>query len=126
MDRLLIEELQVQARIGVTPKERSRPQRILVDLELELDLRRAGREDRVEWAVDYGEVARQVRGFLRQRTFHLAEAAAEGVAQLLLDRFQLRGVRARVFKFTVPGASRVGVEVVRKRSARRPGRSRTT
>ncbi len=124
-DRILIEGLRASARIGVTEAERRRRQRVEIDLELALDLRRAGRQDRVEATLDYTAAARLARALVEDRPHRLVEAAAEAIAQALLRRFRPRQVRVRIRKFSVPGSRNVGVEVIRPAAARRTRRRRS-
>ncbi len=113
MDKVLIEGLRCLARVGVGAAERRRRQRILVDVELGLDLKRAGRADRVEATIDYAAVCRQVQETAGKRPYRLVEALAESLARRILERFKPRTVRLRIRKFSVPGAASVGVELTR-------------
>lgn len=113
LDWILIEELECRAHVGVPDEERKRRQKLLVDLELGLDLRKAGKNDRVEDTVDYASAARAVRRFIEDGSFQLVEAVAEGAAALLLERFPIKEARVRVRKFSVPGTRSVGVSVSR-------------
>ena len=125
MDWIVIEELECRAHVGVLEDERRTRQKILIDLELGLGLRRAGDRDRVEETVDYAAAAQAVRRFAEAGTFHLAEAVAEGAAALVLERFPLvQEARVRVRKFTVPGARSVGVALTRGSSRKRSGSPR--
>ncbi|MBI1953460.1 MAG: dihydroneopterin aldolase [Candidatus Omnitrophica bacterium] len=126
MDKVLIEGLRCLAHVGVGEAERRKRQKILVDLEMELDLKRAGRSDEVKATVDYLAAANETRGIIRRRSFKLAEALAEAVAQGLLKRFQPRQVRVRVRKFSVPGAASVGVVIHRRGLTPPVDKSRTT
>jgi len=96
-----------------------------LDLDLTVDLRKAGRSDRVRDTVDYMAAAREVKELVEGRPFRLAEAVAERAAQHLLARFPVRRVCVRVRKFSVPGCAGVGVAVTRARILTR-GRPRTT
>lgn len=125
MDRILIEGLRASAHIGVTAAERRRRQRVEMDLELALDLRRAGRQDRVEATVDYAAAARLARALLEGRPYRLVEAAAEAIVDALLRRFRPRQVRVRIRKFSVPGSRSVGVEIIRPSAARRTRRRKS-
>jgi dihydroneopterin aldolase len=80
----------------VEDEERSRPQPFLYDLWLEVPEAATG--DRIEDTVDYREVVRCVHEVSDGRQFHLLEAMAAAVAEALLERFPLEGVRARVRK----------------------------
>jgi 7,8-dihydroneopterin aldolase/epimerase/oxygenase len=81
---------------GAREDERRDGQRFLYDIELEVG--EAGSSDRIEDAVDYREVAACVREVSESRAFHLLEALAAAVADALLDRFPVAGVRVRVRK----------------------------
>ena len=113
MDRILIKGLVCRATVGVPEWERRKRQKILIDLELGLDLKKAGRSDRVEQSVDYAAVAREVKKLAESRPFMLVEAMAESAAGLLLKRFRVRTATVRVRKFSVPGTASVGVEIQR-------------
>lgn len=113
MDTISIQGFEVQARVGVPDEERAHPQRILIDLALGLDLKEAGRRDRVEATVDYAKVAEEVKRLVESRSFHLVEAIAESVAELILNRFKVAEVCVKVRKFSVPATKSVGVQLVR-------------
>ena len=115
MDKVLIEGLVCQAHVGVPVEERDQPQRILIDLELGLDLSKAGRNDRVQETVDYAAVAREVKKLAEERSFVLVEAIAESAAAMVLSRFPVEQVKVRIRKFSVPGSSSVGVEITRSK-----------
>lgn len=115
MDRVYIEGLRCRTKVGVPDWERKRRQPIELDLELGLDLRPAGRHDRVEKTIDYAAVAQKVKGLLGKRSYRIVEAMAEDVAQLLLAEFRPIDVRVKIRKFSVPGAKSVGVEITRRR-----------
>lgn len=101
VDRVLVPGLRLEARVGVGDDERASPQEILVDVELRLDLARAGAADELAATVDYEEVCRIVDAVARARPFHLIEAIAEETAAALLARFDIAEVRVQVRK---PGA----------------------
>ena len=119
MDKILIKGLACRARVGVPEWERRKRQKILIDLELHLDLRKAGRSDRVEHTVDYAAVAREVKKLVEGRPFVLAEAIAESAAGLVMKRFRIKEVTLRVRKFSVPGTCSVGVVVTRGKPRKR-------
>jgi dihydroneopterin aldolase len=87
--------------VGITDEERAVPQALSVDVELGLDLSRAGRRDDLAETVDYVAVCEVVATVVKTRAFHLIEAIAEGMAAAVLDRFPVAEVRVRVRK---PGA----------------------
>lgn len=111
-------ELPLRARVGVTEAERAALQTILVDVELVLDLAPAAREDDLARTVDYGAVCELLDDVARSRPFRLIESVAERMAEALLERFSVEGVRVRVAKpgaLVEWGAPRAAVEVRRRR-----------
>ena len=88
--------LEVFGYHGANEDERRDGQRFLYDLELEVG--EAGSSDRIEDAVDYRDVAACVREVSESRAFNLLEALATAVADALLARFPVAGVRVRVRK----------------------------
>jgi FolB domain-containing protein len=115
-DRIDIVGLAVPAVIGVFDWERRRRQRVLLDLTLFLDVRRAARSDRIEDALDYKRVSKRVQAFVRGSRFRLLEALAQAVADLLLSEFRPRRVTVRVEKpGALRGARTVAVTMTRRR-----------
>jgi dihydroneopterin aldolase len=109
--------LRLFGRHGVYPEERERGQTFLFDVELDVGDR--GASDRIEDAVDYGEVARCVREISDGRAYDLLEALAGAVADELVARFSPARVRVRVRKPEVrPGGLEVEHAAV---TVERPG-----
>ena len=119
LDSIRIKGLRCRAHVGVPLQERRRLQEVRIDLELGLDLKAAGRADRVEKTLDYAAVAQEVKGIVRVRSFRLVEAMAEAIAGRVLEKFRPAFVRVRIRKFSVPGADSVGVQITRGRSRRK-------
>ena len=115
MDKVIIEALECKARVGVPDAERAKPQKIVIDLELFLDLKEAGRSDSMMKTIDYAAVAERTKTICASKEFFLVEALAEAVADAVLWEFRPKELRLRARKFSVPGAASVGVEITRKR-----------
>jgi len=103
VDRIVVPEIRLQARVGVGEEERATAQEILVDVELFLDLAPAGRSDDLAATVDYERVCELVDEVARSRPFRLIEAIAEAVMAAVLERFEVDEALVRVRK---PGALR--------------------
>lgn len=116
MDSITLSGVACRVRIGVPDRERKTPQKILIDIALRLDLRKAGRTDDVKDTVDYAALERGVRALAETGEVHLLEHLAEAVAGLMLqsDR-RIRSARVTVHKKpkTMPKAADVAVEVYR-------------
>lgn len=88
---------------GLFPEERKLGQRFLVDLELFLDLRKAGQSDRMEDSIHYGKVYEQVKAVVEGQPKNLIEAVAETIAEQLFANFQLlEACRVTVMKPNPP------------------------
>ncbi len=118
-DKIQIDGLEVFANHGVYAEERTLGQKFVVSLTLYTSLREAGRTDDLRASVDYGKVCHDVDDYLRDHTFKLIEAAAEGVAARLLSRYDaLLGVRVHIEKPWAPiglPLRTVAVEIERTR-----------
>ncbi len=116
MDKIAVQGIQFFARHGVTPAEREVGQRFVVDVELRLDLTRAGASDRLEDTVNYVAVHDLVQAIGRGAPVSLLEALAERIARAALQRFGPAEVTVRVRKPAPPIdgiMDWVGVEVTR-------------
>jgi dihydroneopterin aldolase len=115
MDRIIISDLEVEARVGVTEAERAQPQRLLITVELERDLRQAGRTDDLLATADYAAAARLVREIAMAKPRNLLEAFAEELAQAILSRKLANTVTVEVKKFSLPKTRFVAVRLTRSR-----------
>jgi FolB domain-containing protein len=123
VDRITIQDLAVSWRLGVTDKEQSRPQKILLTIGLELDTASAGKKDDLALTIDYHAVAERVRQWGRERRWKLIESVAEELAKLVLAEFKPAAVEVEVKKFILPDAAHVSVKI--KRERRRGGSVRS-
>ncbi len=114
-DRILIQELQVHSRIGVTPAERRRPQRLRITVEMAHPLKKAGTTDELRRTIDYDSVARAMRALAAKKERRLIESLAEEAARLVLSRFGAGSVSVTVKKFVLPDAQCVAVTIERRR-----------
>lgn len=118
VDKIILPEIPLRARVGVSDQERASEQEIILDLELGLDLGPAGSSDDLRRTVDYEAVCDAVAAVTRSREFRLIEAIAEGCALALLSGFPVTDVRVRVRKPSAlrsRGVPYAAVEVVRRR-----------
>ena len=118
MDRIRLRGLEVQALVGVYPRERDAPQRLRFDIDLHVDFAAAAASDSVADTVDYAAVAEAVRDFVAAQQVQLLESIAESVCAMLLSRFTVREVRLRIDKPDAAralGCAAVGVCIVRQR-----------
>jgi dihydroneopterin aldolase len=124
-DRIVIEGMQFYGYHGVPDAEQAVGHRYEVDVELECDLRAAGRSDDVADTIDYGAVARRVMEIGQSRKYRLVERLAEVIAEELLGADpRIEAVRLRVRKLLPPIEAVVesaGVEIRRTRASSSDG-----
>ena len=101
VDTIYIEELAVDAVIGVYAWEREVRQTLYLSLTMAADVAAAARGDDIARALDYSAVAARVTDFVSGSQFQLIETLAEQVAGLLREEFSVSWLRLRVSK---PGA----------------------
>ena len=119
-DKIRLQGMQFYAYHGGNPEERSLGQPFVVDLEVELDLRRAGQSDDLDDTVSYTHLYRVVREVMESQPRHLLEAVAEEIARrVLAEHPPVQQVEVRVTKVRPPikGAVVAGatIEIERRR-----------
>ncbi len=114
-DKVIIQDLEVQSRIGITAEERSKPQRLSITLEILHPLLDAGRSDNLRKTNDYDAVARRVRTLAGQRERNLIETLAEELAAMVLKEFRANTVLVRVKKYVLADAQFTAVEIERQK-----------
>jgi dihydroneopterin aldolase len=118
VERLLLEGLEVSARIGVPEEERAAPQPLWIDVELDADLSLAGGGDDPAETVDYQAVYNLVIALAAEKPRRLIEALAREAAERLLVAFpDVKAATVRVWKrpATMPQARRVAAEFRREK-----------
>ena len=114
MDRIFIEDLNVQTVIGIYDWEREIKQLVSLDLEMEFDITRAAETDSIEDTLDYKAVSKRLIRFIEDSEFQLVEALAERCAAIVLDEFPVNWLRLKLGKpGAVRGSSAVGVIIER-------------
>ena len=116
MDTVFIEQLQVDALIGIYDWERRIRQPLWFDIEMAFDNRVPAASDAIQDTLDYKAVSKRVVAYVQSSGFGLVETLAERVAELILSEFPVRRVQLKLSKpGAVRGARAVGVRIVRER-----------
>ncbi len=98
VDRIELRGIRALGIHGVLSEEQQRPQPFAVDLDVDLDLRQAGRSDDLTHTIDYGQLAQAVVAEVAGPPAALLERLAERVALRVLA---LTGERASSVTVTV-------------------------
>ena len=114
MDKVFINNLAVEAIIGIFQWEREVRQLISIDIEIDFDNKQAAKSDNIEDALNYKLVGKRITGYVENSKFKLVEALAENISKIILKEFPVSKVKVTLCK---PGAMRgsdsVGISIVR-------------
>jgi FolB domain-containing protein len=113
MGSIHITDLEVFFRVGVPQEERAKPQRLLISIHMDRDLKIAGASDDLSKTIDYAAVVQRILGLGEGREWKLIEALAEEIAGIVLKEFAAARVTVEVKKFIIPQAESVSVSVTR-------------
>jgi dihydroneopterin aldolase len=114
VDKIFLQELEIETVIGIWEWERRIRQRVRIDLELGTDVRPAAATDSIEAALDYKEIAKRVIAFVSDSRFKLVETLAESVAKIVVVEFGVPWLRLSVSKpGAIEGSRNVGIVIER-------------
>lgn len=114
VDIVFIEQLTVFTTIGVYDWEQQITQKLVFDIEMAWDIRRAAVSDDVADCLSYADVSTAIIEHVSNGRFALVERVAEEIATILLERFGSPWVRIKVNKpGAVAQAAQVGVVIER-------------
>jgi dihydroneopterin aldolase/2-amino-4-hydroxy-6-hydroxymethyldihydropteridine diphosphokinase len=117
-DRIVLQGISARGFHGVLDFEKSDGQDFVVDVSLEVDLRRPGRSDLLAHTVNYAEVAADIVELITGPSLDLIETLADQIAAAVLRRPLVQAAEVTVHKPQAPvgvpfGDVRVVVERVR-------------
>ncbi len=118
MDKIYFQRMSFYGYHGVFEAEAQLGQRFYVDLELSLDLSRAGNSDQLQDTVNYADIFSLVQRIVEAERYQLVEALTEQIAGRLLSAFPFLEVKVRVTKPNPPingHYDSVAIEMVRSR-----------
>lgn len=113
MDQIIINELALSVRVGVPAAERSKPQRLLVTIEMDHDFSDAAKRDNIGATIDYHAVVMRVKSFCLRKSWKLLEKLSVDLAELVLREFKPKRVTVVIKKFILTETNYVGVRVTR-------------
>jgi dihydroneopterin aldolase len=109
MNKIIIKDASFLCNIGVTRQERSKKQKILIDVELFFS---------VGHTVNYSQVYALIKSIVKEKEYKLIETMAENVAEEVLKKFPIKKIVVRIKKPSAladRNVRYVAVEIVRER-----------
>ena len=116
MDRILIKGMKVFGYHGTKPEEQANGQDFIIDVEMFLDLKKAGLTDNMEDTVDCGQIYSMVKYIAKNNVFRLIERLADNIAREILSKNEkVSEVMVRIMKPDAPLTGEfesIGVELI--------------
>lgn len=102
--KILIEELEFEAIIGILDFERVSPQRVIVDLKIDYEYKK-------DEFLDYAKIVELVKDLIQTKKYLLIEEAIEGVFELLESRFSpITFIECKISKPDILKGCRVSIQ----------------
>jgi dihydroneopterin aldolase len=116
MDVIFLSGLTTDCIVGIWDWERRVKQKVVIDLEMAADVRRAAATDAIEDTLDYKRVAKRLLKFVGDSEFHLVETLTEQIARVVVIEFGVPWVRVKLNKQgAIRGSRDVGILIERRR-----------
>jgi len=115
-DIIFLGGLTTECIIGIWDWERRVKQKIVLDIEMASDIRKAAASDHIDDTLDYKRVAKRLLQFVADSQFQLVETLTERIAEIVVTEFDVPWVRVRLNKQgAIRGSRDVGILVERRR-----------
>ena len=103
MDKMTIRGMKVFGYHGMKPEEQANGQDFIIDVEMLLDLKKAGLSDNQDDSVDCCQVYSMVKHITKNNIFRLIEKLADTIAREILSRNEkIAEVLVRIMKPDAP------------------------
>jgi dihydroneopterin aldolase len=125
-DVIFLGGLATECIIGIWDWERRVKQKIVLDIEMAADIRKAAASDHIDDTLDYKRVSKRLLQFVGDSQFQLVETLTERIAEIVVTEFDVPWVRVRLNKQgAIRGSRDVGIMVERRREDYAPARATT-
>ena len=112
MNRVFVEKLTLQARVGIHPHERAAPQELVVSIDAAVSTDSAAAQ--IDEVVCYENLVAQVKEIIAAQHYELLEVLAEKIADRLLADGRISHLRLRLEKpQAIAEVATVGIEIER-------------
>jgi dihydroneopterin aldolase len=89
MDIIFLGGLEIETVIGIYEWERNIKQKIILDIEMGFDIKKAAASDDISFALDYKSVSDRIINFVEQSEYFLVETLIESIANVLRSEFNI-------------------------------------
>ena len=98
MDKIFLSSLNVECIVGIWEWERRVKQRVVIDIEMATDIRKAAASDHIDDTIDYKAVAKRILTFVGESQYQLVETLTENIAKVIITEFGVSWVKVRLNK----------------------------
>ncbi|TCT13972.1 dihydroneopterin aldolase [Natranaerovirga pectinivora] len=120
MDKIIMKNLGFYGYHGVLQEEKTLGQKFFIDVELYVDLKKAGETDDLNYTINYATVYDLIKDITENKVFNLIEALGEHIVNKILSHYQeIKEINIRIKKPEAPVKGiydYFGVELRRKRN----------
>jgi 7,8-dihydroneopterin aldolase/epimerase/oxygenase len=114
MDKIFLSALNVECIVGIWEWERRVKQRVVIDLEMATDIRKAAASDHIDDTIDYKKVSKRILAFVGESQYQLVETLTENIAKVIITEFGVPWVKVRLNKQgAIRFARDVGIQIER-------------
>jgi len=115
MDKVFIKNLEIDAIIGIYDFERTTRQKVVFDIEMSWNNRKAAASENIDDALNYKTLSDHLKNYVGNSEFQLIETLAEQVAKIVLEDYGVQWLSLTLHKpDALDGATDVGVKIVRQ------------
>ena len=113
---VFVRDLEIEALLGIYPEEKTKPQRIVVNIDLSVQEGDHPTSDDIKNVVSYEIVVKKVERIIAEGHVNLIETLAELIAIACLKDARVMAARVRIEKpDVIKNAKSVGIEIERAR-----------
>lgn len=113
-DIVFIEDLRIDAIIGIYDWEREVKQTVALDIQMAADNVKPAATENIDDALNYKAVAKRLIAYTEESQFQLVETLAEKLAEIIIREFDVPWCRLKLSKLgAVTGSRSVGVIIER-------------
>jgi dihydroneopterin aldolase len=98
MDIIFLGGLEIDTVIGIYEWERTIKQKIILDIEMGFDIKKAAASDEIEYTLDYKTVSDRIVYFVEHSQYLLVETLIEEIAGILRKEFAIPWVKITLNK----------------------------
>lgn len=98
MDIIFLGGLEIETVIGIYEWERTIKQKIILDIEMGFDIRKAAASDDIAYTLDYKTISDRLINFVENSQYFLVETLIEEIAGILRREFAIPWVKVTLNK----------------------------